>query len=74
VIHVVHNGPAGSGFYGISLFIYSAFSYLDPTGFGGVVCDQVAPVEGEPLIAKNHVNSFIGMLSGCYVSEILLIR
>lgn len=44
VIHVVHHG--GPNFY-------------DPQGTGGQLCDQVKPIEGEPVVAKKHVNAFV---------------
>ncbi len=46
VVHVVHHGPSGSGFY-------------DPKGIGGQIHDTVKPQEGETVIAKNHVSAFI---------------
>eukprot|EP01116_Phalansterium_solitarium_P023942 TRINITY_DN861_c0_g1_i4.p2 TRINITY_DN861_c0_g1~~TRINITY_DN861_c0_g1_i4.p2 ORF type:complete len:205 (-),score=69.34 TRINITY_DN861_c0_g1_i4:130-744(-) len=45
VIHVVHNGPEGKGFY-------------DPAGPGGKIVPEVAPVEGEPVIVKHHISAF----------------
>jgi nicotinamidase-related amidase len=46
VVHVVHHGPKGSGFY-------------DPEGVGGQINENVKPIEGEPVIEKNYVNAFV---------------
>lgn len=47
VIHVVHYGRSGGGFY-------------DPIGEGGKINELVAPMEGEPIVEKDHANAFLG--------------
>jgi len=46
IVHAVHHGPKGSGFY-------------DPDTKGGQTVDKVCPIEGEPLIAKSQISAFI---------------
>lgn len=46
IVHVVHNGPKGSGFY-------------DPETKGGQIVDIVSPIDGEPVIVKTNVSSFV---------------
>lgn len=44
VVHVVHHG--GPGFF-------------DPNGPGSEPCTQVAPIEGEPVVPKQHISAFV---------------
>jgi nicotinamidase-related amidase len=46
VVHVVHHGPPGKGFY-------------DPEGEGGQTCTSVKPLDSETLIKKNYISSFV---------------
>ncbi|KAL9652631.1 hypothetical protein ABK040_003934 [Willaertia magna] len=47
VIHIVHHGEPGKGFY-------------DPLGEGGKINELVSPLEDEPVVAKKFVSAFIG--------------
>lgn len=46
VIHIQHDAGVGSP-YDVSAEI-------------GAICDEVAPIDGEPVITKNYPNSFVG--------------
>jgi nicotinamidase-related amidase len=46
IVHVVHHGPKGSGFY-------------DPDGPGGQLNENVKPENGENIVIKHHISAFI---------------
>lgn len=46
VIHIQHDAGVGSPY--------------DVTAEIGAICDEVAPIDGEPVITKNYPNSFVG--------------
>ncbi|KAL9647818.1 hypothetical protein ABK040_015304 [Willaertia magna] len=47
VIHIVHHGEPGKGFF-------------DPLGEGGKINELVAPIGDEPIVSKKFVSAFIG--------------
>lgn len=56
VIHVVHDGGPGSAY--------------DLTAENGAIHERVAPIDGEPVVAKQAPNAFFGTGLGDLVDEI----